>query len=58
MDWNDVRVQLTGQILQGLLERDSGIISKIADEVLYKELAKFSVNLANATIEELKKYDV
>ena len=55
MNWDEVRVNLVGQVLCGLLERDTGWASKIFDEVFYKKLAKHAVSIVDATIEELKK---
>lgn len=55
VDWEKVRIELTGQIAQGIVERDTSWTSKIADDLLYKKVAKHCVALADALIEELKK---
>jgi hypothetical protein len=46
---------LAGQVLQGLLERDTGWASKIIDDVFYERLAKHTVKIVDAVLEELKK---
>lgn len=52
---------LTGQALQGLLERESNWSSKLISDVFYKKLAKHAVNLAiecyNEIEEKLKEKD-
>ena len=55
VDWEKVRIDYAGQIAQGVLERSSSWTSKLADDILYKKIAKHSVALADALIEELKK---
>ena len=55
VDWEKVRIELTGQIAQGIVERDTSWTSKIADDLMYKKVAKHCVTLADALIEELKK---
>ena len=52
---NELRIQLARQVLQGLLERDTGWSSKILDDVFYERLAKHTVKIVDAVIEELKK---
>ena len=54
-DWKQAEIQLVGQILNGILERDTTILDKIVDDVFYKRLAKHAVKIARACIEELKK---
>jgi len=49
------RLQLAGQVLQGLLERDTGWTSKILDDVFYERLAKHTVRIVDAVLKELKK---
>ena len=49
------RLILAGQILNGLLERDNSWTSKILDDVFYERLAKHTVKLVDAVLEELKK---
>ena len=49
------RLQLAGQVLQGLLERDTGWTSKILDDVFYERLAKHTVKIVDAVLAELKK---
>lgn len=49
------RLQLAGQVLQGLLERDTGWASKIMDDVFYERLAKHTVKIVDAVLKELKK---
>jgi hypothetical protein len=52
---DEQRLQLAGQVLQGLLERDTGWTSKILDDVFYKKLAEHTVKIVDAVLEELKK---
>lgn len=49
------RLQLAGQVLQGLLERDTGWTSKILDDVFYERLAKHTVKIVDAVLNELNK---
>jgi hypothetical protein len=49
------RLQLAGQVLQGLLERDTGWTSKILDDVFYERLAKHTVKIVDAVLKELKE---
>ena len=49
------RLELAGQVLQGLLERDTGWTSKILDDVFYERLAKHTVKIVDAVLKELKK---
>ena len=51
----DERLQLAGQVLQGLLERDTGWTSKILDDVFYERLAKHTVKIVDAVLKELRK---
>ena len=53
MNWTDVRIQYTGQIAQGLLERASSWASRLTDDFLYKKIATLSVKITDALIEEL-----
>ena len=55
VDWEKVRIDYAGQIAQGIVERDTSWTSKIADDLLYKKVAKHCVALDDALIEELKK---
>ena len=55
IDWEKVRIDYAGQIAQGMLERSSSWTSKLADDILYKKIAKHSVALADALIEGLQK---
>ena len=52
---NDERLLLAGQVLQGLLERDTGWVSKIMDDVFYERLAKHTVKIVDAVLKELKR---
>ncbi len=51
----DKRFILAGQIIQGLIERDSGFTSKVLDEVFYERLAKHTVKIVDAVLKELEK---
>lgn len=55
MDWDNVRITLTGLAMQAMLERDSSWESKVISDVFYKTLAKHFVRIADACVEELKK---
>ena len=50
---NELRIQLAGQVLQGLLERDTGWSSKLLDDVFYERLAKHTVKIVDAVMKEL-----
>ena len=49
------RLALAGQVLQGLLERDTGWTSKLLDDVFYERLAKHTVKIVDAVLKELKE---
>lgn len=55
MDWDNVRITLTGLAIQAMLERDSSWESKVISDVFYKTFAKHCVRIADACVEELKK---
>ena len=55
MSMDEQRLQLAGQVLQGLLERDTGWTSKILDDVFYKRLAEHTVKIVDAVLTELRK---
>ena len=50
-----MRLSLAGQVLQGLLERDTGWTSKILDDIFYKRLAEHTVKIVDAVLTELTK---
>lgn len=54
-DWDLARVNLSGLALQGILERDSSILSKIVSDTFYKHLARHCVAIADEIIKELQK---
>ena len=56
IDWNQVTINLTGQALNGMLEHETSVYSKVMSDVFYKKLAKHCVNLAIACTEELKAH--
>ena len=51
---NDIRITLAGQVIQGLLERDTSWASKTLDDVFYEKLAKHTVKIVDALIFELE----
>lgn len=48
MDWDNVRITLTGLAMQAMCERDSSLESKVIFDVFYKTLAKHCVKIADA----------
>ena len=55
MDWDNVRITLTGLAMQAMLERDSSWESNVILDAFYKNIAKYCVRIADACVEELKK---
>lgn len=55
MNIEEQRLMLCGQILQGLLERDTSWTSKLLDDVFYERLAKHTVKIADSVLAELKR---
>lgn len=54
-DWKALRIQMAENFMASMLSADESFRLKIVTDVLYKELAAFSVKCADALIEELKK---
>ena len=54
-NWTMLRVQMAENFMASMLNADESIKMKLIADVLYKELAAFSVKCADALIEELKK---
>lgn len=54
-DWKTLRIQMAENFMANMLNADETIRTKLITDVLYKELAAFSVKCADALIEELQK---
>ncbi len=55
IDWVKLRIQMSENFMANILNADESLKLKMMDDLLYKEVAKFSVKCADALIEELKK---
>lgn len=55
IDWNQVTVNITGLALQGLLERETSVVSKLASDVFADRMAKHAVKLAVECVKHLKE---
>ena len=55
IDWVKLRIQMSENFMANILNADESLKLKMMDDLLYKEVAKFSVQCADALIEELKK---
>ena len=55
IDWQQTTINLTGLALQGLLERETSVTSKLVSDVLTNRLAKHAVTLASACVKYLKE---
>ena len=54
-DWKTLRIQMATSFMANILNSDETFRTKIVSDLLYKEIAAFSVKCADALIEELKK---
>ena len=54
-DWKTLRIRMAGNFMANMLNADETFRTKLVDDILYKQLAKFSVACADTLIEELKK---
>lgn len=52
---DEQRLMLAGEVLNGLLERDTGWAAKILDDVFYERLARHTVKIVDAVMKELQK---
>ena len=55
IDWTNIRIHMAENFMANILNADESFKLKLMDDLLYKEVAKFSVKCADALIEELKK---
>ena len=55
IDWTNIRIQMAENFMSNILNADESFKLKLMDDLLYKEVAQFSVKCADALIEELKK---
>lgn len=55
IDWESIRIQMAENFMANMLNADETFRTKLVADVLYKELAAFSVRCADALIEELRK---
>lgn len=55
IDWTNIRIQMAENFMANILNADESFRMKLLDDLLYKEVAAFSVKCADALIEELKK---
>lgn len=54
-DWQTLRIQMATTFMANMLNSDETFRTKIVSDLLYKEVAAFSVKCADALIVELKK---
>ena len=55
IDWTNIRIHMAENFMANILNADESFKLKLMDDLLYKEVAQFSVKCADALIEELKK---
>jgi hypothetical protein len=55
IDWDSVMINITGLALQGLLERETSVVSKLASDVFADKMAKHAVKLAAECVKHLKE---
>ena len=55
INWNQVRINLAGLAMQGMIEREQSWLSKTVSDIMYKRLAHHCVAIADEIIRELKK---
>jgi hypothetical protein len=46
-------VQLTGQVINGMMSADSSILSKLFDRTLHEQAAKVAVSIARDMLKEI-----
>ena len=49
-------IELSGQIINGMMSADSSILTKIIDRTLYKNIADTAVGIAVKMIEKIDEY--
>lgn len=54
-DWKTLRIQMATTFMANMLNSDETFRTKIVSDLLYKEVAAFSVKCADSLIEELQK---
>ena len=58
MDRREELIQLSGQIVNGMLSADSSILTKLLDRTIHKGVADVAVDIAARMIEKIdKKYN-
>lgn len=55
MDRRQELLELSGQIVNGIMSSDGTILTKLFDRTLHEETAKTVVDLANKILEEIDK---
>ena len=55
MAYREELIQLSGQIINGIMSADNSIMSKLVDRTLYEETAKNTVELAHEILKEIDK---
>lgn len=55
VNWFQKRIEMATTFMANILNSDETFRTKIVSDILYKEIAVFSVKCADALIEELKK---
>ena len=54
-DWKTLRIRMAENFMANMLNADETFRTKLVDDILYKQLARFSVACADVLIEELNK---
>lgn len=55
MDRREELIELSGQIINGILSSDGSILSKLLDRTLHEGAAKMTVDLAEKILKEIDK---
>lgn len=58
MDRREELIELSGQIINGILSSDGSILSKLFDRTLHEGAAKITVDLAEKILKEIDKKTV
>jgi hypothetical protein len=57
MNRREELIELSGQIINGMLSSDSSMLMKLLDRTLYNDLGKTVVGLANKMLQEIDKIE-
>jgi hypothetical protein len=56
MDKREELVELSGQIINGMMSADSSILSKVVDRTFHRGIAESAVEIALKMIKEIDKH--